>query len=69
MAEFWSTLAGTPVGPDYWEYFGVRFAELAALGAGADVLDVGCGTGASLFPEAEKVGWDGNVIGIDICPH
>jgi O-methyltransferase/aklanonic acid methyltransferase len=55
-------------GPDYWDYFGVRLVEHAQIPPGARVLDVGCGTGASLFPAAEKVGEGGHVIGIDICP-
>jgi O-methyltransferase/aklanonic acid methyltransferase len=54
---------------DYWEYFGVRLVERAAIGLGADVLDVGCGTGSSLFPAAQYVGARGRAIGIDICPH
>ena len=55
--------------PDYWEYFGGRFVELAAVGAGLSVLDVGCGTGSSLFPAAERVGPAGRAVGIDICEH
>jgi len=31
-------------------------------------LDVGCGTGSSLFPAAEKIGLHGYVLGVDICP-
>jgi O-methyltransferase/aklanonic acid methyltransferase len=71
MTEIWSRLAGLSShdGPDYWEYFGARLVEHAAIGPGADVLDVGCGTGSSLFPAAEKAGARGRVIGIDICPH
>jgi ubiquinone/menaquinone biosynthesis C-methylase UbiE len=55
-------------GPDYWDYFGVRLVERAAIPVGARVLDVGCGTGSSLFPAAEQVGTKGHVTGIDICP-
>jgi O-methyltransferase/aklanonic acid methyltransferase len=55
-------------GIDYWEYFGVRLVEHAAIPPGAWVLDVGCGTGSSLFPAAEKTGAAGHVIGVDICP-
>ena len=45
--DLWSRPAGMsgPGAPDYWEYFGRRLVELAAIGAGMSVLDVGCGTG------------------------
>jgi ubiquinone/menaquinone biosynthesis C-methylase UbiE len=71
MTEIWSRLAGVSdhPGPDYWEYFGARLVELAAIRPGAEVLDVGCGTGSSLFPAAQKAGQGGRAIGIDICPH
>lgn len=67
----WSKPAGMsgPDAPDYWEYFGSRFVELAAVGPGSSVLDVGCGTGSSLFPAAERVGPGGRAVGIDICEH
>ena len=66
--DIWSKPAGMsgPEAPDYWEYFGGRFVELAAVGAGLSVLDVGCGTGSSLFPAAERVGPGGRAVGIDI---
>ena len=71
MADIWSRLAGTSGygGPDYWEYFGARLVEHAAIGPGTEVLDVGCGVGSSLFPAADKTGPDGRATGIDICPH
>jgi O-methyltransferase/aklanonic acid methyltransferase len=55
-------------GPDYWDYFGARLIELTDLQPGERVLDVGCGTGSSLFPAAEKIGPQGFTVGIDICP-
>ena len=55
-------------GPDYWDYFGSRLIAHADVPEGAWVLDVGCGTGASLFPTSEIIGQRGHVIGIDICP-
>ena len=69
--EFWSKPAGMsgPDAPDYWAYFGSRFVELAAVSPGSSVLDVGCGTGSSMFPAAEHVGHGGRVVGIDICEH
>ena len=71
MARIWSRpIGGTDLdGPDYWGYFGVRLVEHAAIQQGARVLDVGCGTGSSLLPAAEKTGPGGYVIGVDICPH
>lgn len=70
MERIWSRPRGTSSldGPDYWEYFGVRLVEHAAVYPGARVLDVGCGTGSSLFPAAEKTGARGYAAGIDICP-
>ena len=55
-------------GPNYWEYFGARLVELADIQPGEKVLDVGCGTGSSLFPAADKIGVYGYAIGVDICP-
>ncbi len=71
MARIWSRPIGVsdPEGPDYWDYFGVRLAERAAIPLGARVLDVGCGTGSSLFPAVERTGARGHVVGIDICPN
>jgi len=70
MARIWSRPVGVsdPGAPNYWEYFGTRLVELADLQPGEKVLDVGCGTGSSLFPAAEKAGPQGFAIGIDICP-
>ena len=71
MARIWARPIGVSDldGPDYWDYFGVRLVEHAAIPPGAHVLDVGCGTGASLFPAARKTGPRGHVIGIDIGPE
>ena len=55
------------VGPPVFSHFGRRLVELADIPAGAKVLDAGVGRGASLFPAAEKVGANGQVIGIDLA--
>ncbi|MBN2147774.1 MAG: methyltransferase domain-containing protein [Anaerolineales bacterium] len=69
MSRIWSRPIYTPPGgPDYWDYFGLMLAERAGISQGAWVLDVGCGTGSSLFPAAERAGGEGYVVGIDICP-
>jgi O-methyltransferase/aklanonic acid methyltransferase len=70
MQRIWSRPLGETNldGPDYWEYFGVRLVDRAAIYPGARLLDIGCGTGSSLFPAAEKTGARGYAIGIDICP-
>jgi SAM-dependent methyltransferase len=44
-----------------------RLVELAALPAGARVLDAGCGAGAVLLPAAAAVGPSGHVTGIDLA--
>ena len=71
MARVWSRPMGVTdlAGPNYWDYFGVRLVEHAVIHPGAVLLDVGCGTGSSLFPAAQKTGTHGFAFGIDICPH
>ena len=70
MNRVWSRPAGITdlERPDYWEYFGERLVEYANIPPGAMVLDVGCGTGSSMFPAARLTGEQGYVCGIDICP-
>jgi len=51
------------------DFFGGLLDELLSLGpplAGRRVLDVGCGTGASLERLARTVGGEGRVVGIDL---
>jgi O-methyltransferase/aklanonic acid methyltransferase len=69
MSRPWSRPVGTPYdGPAYWDYFGVKLAEGAAIPPGGNILDVGCGEGSSLIPAAQRAGPTGYVVGIDICP-
>jgi ubiquinone/menaquinone biosynthesis C-methylase UbiE len=51
----------------FWDYFGRRTIQRAALPIGSRVLDVCCGAGASALPAAEAVGPTGNVIGVDLA--
>lgn len=51
----------------FWARIGRRTIERLDLRSGATVLDVGCGTGASALPAAEKVGPHGRVIGADLA--
>lgn len=55
----------TPLG--FWERYGQRTVERLRLAPGSTVLDVGCGTGASALPAAEKVAPNGRVIGVDLA--
>jgi O-methyltransferase/aklanonic acid methyltransferase len=71
MTRPWSRPVGVndQNGPDYWDYFGERLAEHAGITPGYKILDVGCGSGSSIFPACKRTGSLGYVIGIDICPH
>jgi ubiquinone/menaquinone biosynthesis C-methylase UbiE len=51
----------------FWARIGRRTIERLELPPGASVLDVGCGTGASALPAAEKVGPRGRVIAVDLA--
>ena len=51
----------------YFPIFGEWLVETAQIPEGAKVLDVACGRGAVLFPAAERVGPNGQVIGIDLA--
>ena len=53
----------------FWERYGRRTVERRRLPAGARVLDVCCGSGASAIPAAEAVGADGSVIGVDLAEN
>jgi phosphatidylethanolamine/phosphatidyl-N-methylethanolamine N-methyltransferase len=46
-----------------------RTADALALTPGDTVVDVGCGTGATLPYLRERVGPDGTVVGVDVTPE
>jgi len=56
------------VGVDYVEPLAAMLVEATGPRPGQDVLDVGCGRGASLFAAADAVGPTGTVTGIDLAP-
>lgn len=69
VAALYDRVAATydRIGPAVFSRFGERVVEIAGIGPGARVLDVGTGRGANLFPAAERVGPMGAVVGIDIA--
>lgn len=54
------------VGPRFFAHYGRRLVELAQVPLGSAVLDIASGTGASLFPAAERIGPSGRAVGIDL---
>lgn len=53
----------------FWDRHGRKAVELVSPPMGARVLDVGCGTGASALPAAERVGPEGLVVGLDVAEN
>ena len=52
----------------FWALHGENAVARLGLRGGESLLDVGCGTGASLLPAAAAVGPRGRVVGVDISP-
>jgi ubiquinone/menaquinone biosynthesis C-methylase UbiE len=50
---------------DFWQYISLRTVDRLGLAAGDRVLDVPCGSGASVVVAAERVSPGGEVVGID----
>ena len=53
------------ISADYQAMEGMKLMELASIGDGSRVLDLGCGTGRLTAVLAERVGSKGHVVGID----
>ncbi|WOH47937.1 methyltransferase domain-containing protein [Bradyrhizobium sp. sBnM-33] len=47
---------------------GLKAIEALSLGMGDIVVDIGCGAGQTLIQLAERVGTEGQVIGVDVAP-
>lgn len=55
------------IGPNFFAYAGQHLVEHAGIEEGSQVLDIGAGRGANLFPAAQRVGPHGTVVGIDLA--
>src|SRR5215831_20615866 len=51
----------------FWDRFGAATVTRLSLAAGARVLDLCCGAGASAIPAAHAVGAAGRMLGIDVA--
>ena len=51
----------------FWDRHGRRAVNLLGLKSGSQVLDAGCGSGASALPAARIVGRAGWVFGVDVA--
>jgi ubiquinone/menaquinone biosynthesis C-methylase UbiE len=68
LEDFWARYvdpSGQP-GPNYWNYYAERVADLAAIPEGAAVLDIGTYDGNVLFRAMKQPGAHGYGIGIDV---
>ena len=50
---------------DFWQYISIRTVDMLDLKPSDRVLDVPCGSGASLVVAGERVGPSGRVVGMD----
>jgi ubiquinone/menaquinone biosynthesis C-methylase UbiE len=68
LEDFWARYIepSGQLGPDYWNYFAERLADLAAILKGAAVLDIGTFDGNVLIKAMKKAEAHGCGIGIDI---
>jgi SAM-dependent methyltransferase len=72
QSEYWNSDAGArwvrqqPIMDALLRAHGERALDAAELAAGATVLDVGCGCGATTLSVAERVGPRGLAVGVDI---
>lgn len=68
LIELWNKVAPNygKLGPDYWDEFGERLINLAHIKEEVNILDIGTGRGATLFPASRRVGVNGRIIGTDI---
>lgn len=69
IAGLYSRAASTygSVGPNHFAYVGQHLVDRLGIRTGGRVLDVAAGRGANLFPAAQKVGPEGQAIGIDLA--
>ena len=50
---------------DFWQYISIRTVDMLDLKPGDRVLDVPCGSGASVVVAGQRVGPSGRVVGVD----
>ena len=68
MEDFWARFiesSGQP-GPNYWEYYAKRLAQLASIPKDAAILDLGTYDGNVLFKAIKKMSAQGYAVGADI---
>ena len=68
MEEFWASFIepSGQSGPNYWEYFAERLAQLAIIPKDAMILDLGTYDGNVLFKAMKKMKAQGYGVGADI---